>query len=384
VTAAAPSGLSARIAVPFSRLLAGHDRRLVFVVLALLAAGLILSLAASPAAASRLDLDGAFHLSWRHAGFALIALGVMAACSQADPRFVRRIALVLFVASVIALCVVALVGVEKKGARRWLELGAFSLQPSEFAKPAAIVLIAWMLAERMRQPHFPGLIPAGAIFLAFAVPVVTQPDVGQTALMAMCLLVLLAAAKVDWRWIAGGVGVCVLAAGGAYLAFEHVQGRVNAFLASEISANSQVGLALGALANGGLFGQGPGEGVVKLNLPDAHADFIFAVAAEELGLVGAVLLMGLYAALAWIGLNRASRLVDPFAQLAASGLFVLVALQALIHIAVNVALAPAKGMTLPLVSYGGSSLVASGIAIGLALALVRDRPHGFLHDRTSP
>lgn len=361
----------------------GHDRGLVLAGLALLAAGLVLSLAASPAAAARLDLDGSFALSVRHAGFALLAAVALAACAQADARAVRRIAVALLIASVVALVFVALIGVEKKGARRWLELGALSLQPSEFAKPALVIVCAWMLAERLRRPHFPGLMITAALFCVFAALVAPQPDIGQTALTGAVVLALCALARVDARWLVLGIAVATVAAAGAYAIFEHVRDRVDAFWGAEVVANSQVGRSLGAFASGGLFGQGPGEGTVKLNLPDAHADFVFAVAAEELGLIGALGLMSLYGAIAWIGLTRASRVADPFAQIAASGLILLFSLQAAIHIGVNVAMAPAKGMTLPLVSYGGSSLLASAMTLGLAMALLRDRAHVFVPDPAS-
>lgn len=367
----------------WGRLSSGHDRALVLAAMGLLVAGLILSLAASPAAAARLDLDGSFALSIRHAAFAGLAALVLAACAQADARAVRRFALALLAASLVALIFVALVGVEKKGARRWLELGAMSLQPSEFAKPALVVVSAWMLAERLRRPHFPGLIITSALFFVFAALVAPQPDVGQTALTGAVILTLFALARVDARVLLLVMGVAIVAALAAYGFFEHVRARVDAFWQKEVAANSQIGLSLGAFASGGLFGQGPGEGSVKMTLPDAHADFVFAVAAEELGLIGALGLLSLYAAIAWIGLARAMRLADPFAQLAASGLFLLFSLQAAIHIGVNVAMAPAKGMTLPLVSYGGSSLLASAITLGLALALVRERANAFVADPLS-
>lgn len=361
----------------------GHDRGLLLAAIGLLIAGFVLSLAASPAAALRLDLDGSFQLAARHAAFALLAGLVLIAVAQADPTLVRRIAFVVFLLSLAALIAVAFSGVEKKGARRWLELGAFSLQPSEFAKPTLIVLCAWMLAERLKQPRFPGLAACAAFFFAFGLLVAPQPDIGQTALTGLVVLALLAIARVHVGWIAAGLASAAAAFALAYALFSHVRLRVDAFLQAEIAANSQVGLSLGAFASGGFFGQGPGEGIVKLRLPDAHADFIFAVAAEELGLIGALGLMALYAAMTWIGLSRASRLIDPFAQFASAGLILLVALQAAIHIAVNVSLAPAKGMTLPLVSYGGSSLLASAFTLGMALALLRYRPAAFLHDRTS-
>lgn len=361
----------------------GHDRGLALACALLLCAGLVLSLAASPAAAEQLQLDNAFQLSFRHAGFAVLASVVLIAASQADPRTVRRIALGVFIASLIALVVVSFAGIERKGARRWLELGAVSLQPSEFAKPSLIILVAWMLSEQMKHSRFPGLVVAAGLFALFAALVAPQPDIGQTILTGLCVLALLPLARVPFRWLAMGLAIAAVGAVAAYASFSHVRDRVNAFASVEIEANSQVGLSLSALSNGGLFGQGPGEGVKKMQLPDAHADFVFAVAGEELGLIGVMGLLGLYVTIAWIGLMRASRLVDPFAQLAATGLILLFSAQAAIHVAVNISLVPAKGMTLPLVSYGGSSLLASALTLGLALALVRTRPGAFLHDRTS-
>jgi cell division protein FtsW len=365
----------------WERLTAGHDRGVLAAAAALFAAGMVLALAAGPGAAAQLHLDSSFQLALRHALYAGAALAAAVACASFTPRLVRRFGVMLWAASLVALVVVAVFGVEKKGAQRWLEIAGFSVQPSEFAKPALVIACAWMLAERMRNPRFPGLIATTILFAIFAALVAPQPDLGQTVLMAAVVLSVLALSRVELRIVALGVGVAVAVAAAGYGAFGHVRERVDGFFAREVAANSQVGMALEALAHGGVFGRGLGEGQVKLDLPDAHADFIFAVAAEELGAIGALGLIGVYAALIWLGLQRAAQTSDPFARLAASGLFILIGLQALIHIGVNVAVVPAKGMTLPFVSYGGSSLLASAVTLGLALALVRVRQPAIFHDR---
>lgn len=360
---------------------AGHDRNLFAAAGALFAAGLVLALAAGPGAAAQLHLDGSFQLAMRHGVYASAAIGIGLACAALSPKLVRRAGVAMLAMSLLLLLLTALMGVEKKGAQRWLEVAGWSVQPSEFAKPALIIVCAWMLAERARNPRFPGLAAVAILFTLVAALVAPQPDLGQTVLMACAVLALLALARVDLRIVAAGLGVALALAASGYVAFGHVRERIDGFLAREINANSQVGMALEAVAHGGLFGRGIGEGEVKLDLPDAHADFIFAVAAEEVGAIGAIGLISLYAVLVWIGLARAAQAHDYFARYAAAGLFMLIGLQALIHIGVNVAVVPAKGMTLPFVSYGGSSLLASAMTLGLALALVRVRQPLIFSDR---
>lgn len=359
---------------------AGLDRQLLANAGALALLGLIVSMAASPAAAARMNIDADFHFAGRHAVFVLAGAVLLALVARLSAVSVRRLGVIVF-AVALPLCIVASLTSEIKGAARWIDLGPLSLQPSEFLKPGFVIAVAWMLSEKTRNPAFPGIGIAACLYAFSAAVLLSQPDVGQTALMGATLAGMLFLAGLSWFWIVGGAAVAVAAGFAAYAAFPHVRARWEAFVEPEGPGGYQVGQALDAIASGGLFGRGPGEGVVKLQLPDAHADFLFAVAAEEFGLLASLALIGLFAALVLRGLSRASRLSDPFAQLAAGGLVLMLAAQAAIHVAVNLALIPAKGMTLPLVSYGGSSMLSAALTVGLVLALTRASPGAFLFDR---
>jgi cell division protein FtsW len=303
----------------------------------------------------------------------------MLAAAALDPRQVRRTATIL-VGLFLPLCALAAwVGPEVKGAQRWFDFGFFSLQPSEILKPALIVVWAWMLGESMRQPDFPGRSIAIVTFMLAAAALLVQPDIGQVALLLLCLGPLLILSGMAWRWIVGFGALAALSAWAIYSFYPHARERVDAFLNPAGDGAYQVNRALDAIAAGGVFGRGPGEGVIKRALPDAHADFVFAVAAEEFGLIASLGLIALFGALAFRGLSRASRLNDAFEQLAAAGLVTLLVAQAAIHIAVNLSLLPAKGMTLPFISFGGSSMIGSALALGFCLSLLRDRPGAYLY-----
>ena len=359
---------------------AGHDRALVSAALLLVGAGLVLSLAASPAIADRMGAGSDFYFVWRHVGFAAAGLAACVGCAALSPRDARRFSVILLVVSIAGLCLVPLVGAEVKGAQRWLRLGAFGVQPSEFLKPALVASAAWMLSERMRTPSFPALRIVACLYALSAALLVAQPDIGQTILIGATLAIVVFLAGVSWVWILAAIAVGIGVFTAAYFSFDHVHARVQAFLHPG-GPGYQVERALEAIQSGGVLGRGPGEGVVKDSLPDAHADFVYAVAAEEFGVFASVGLLALYVGIVWRGMARAARVIDPFAQIAAGGLFALLGLQALVHVAVNVSLAPAKGMTLPLVSYGGSSMIGSGITLGLALAFVRARSGALLYEK---
>jgi cell division protein FtsW len=359
--------------------LRGQDFAMVAVALTLIVVGLLLSLAASPAVAERIDAGSNLHFASRHILFAALGVAVLAAAAMLDVKTVRRAGVILLGVSVLLLLVVALFGVDVKGARRWLSFYWVTVQPSEIVKPALVIVAAWMLSERMRNPRFPGLAVVGVLYLLVAAFLFNQPDMGQTLLLGGALAALAFAAGVSWVWLAGA------AAGGAgllglgYLFHGHVRYRIDQFLNPAGPGGEQTELALKTIQSGGLIGRGPGNGVIKERLPDAHSDFVFAVSAEEFGLIASFGLILLYGFLIWRGLRRAERVADPFAQLAGTGLIILLGLQACVHIAVNVALAPAKGMTLPLVSYGGSSMIGAALTLGFALALLRSRPGGVIY-----
>ncbi|MEQ1817139.1 MAG: putative peptidoglycan glycosyltransferase FtsW [Terricaulis sp.] len=356
-----------------------YDRPLLIIAAILFALGILFSMSASPAATARIQIGEAFYFAGRQAAYAACGIVAMLAAASLDPRLIRRAA-VITVAVFLPLALLASIfGNEIKGAQRWFDIGFFSLQPSEILKPALIVVWAWMLGESMKQPGFPGRAVAIALYGATAAVLLSQPDIGQTALLGMCLAPMLILSGVALRYVLGGGVLAVLSAWAIYTFYPHARERVNTFLNPEGDAAYQVSRALDAIASGGVFGRGPGEGVIKTRLPDAHADFVFAVAAEEFGLIASIGLIAVFGALAFRGLSRASRLNEPFEQLAASGLITLLVAQASIHIAVNLSLLPAKGMTLPFISFGGSSMIGSALALGCCLSLLRDRPGAYLY-----
>lgn len=356
-----------------------YDRPLLIIATILFALGILFSMSASPAATARIQIGEAFYFAGRQAAYAAVGIVVMLAAASLDPRQLRRGAVIL-AAICLPLCLLASIfGPEIKGAQRWFDLGFTSFQPSEILKPALIVVWAWMLGEAMKQPGFPGRAVAITVYALTAAVLLSQPDIGQTALLAICLGPMLILSGVALRYVLGGGVLAALSAWAIYNFYPHARERVDTFLNPEGDAAYQVNRALDAIASGGVFGRGPGEGVIKERLPDAHADFVFAVAAEEFGLIASIGLIVLFGALAFRGLSRASRLNEPFEQLAAAGLITLLVAQASIHIAVNLSLLPAKGMTLPFISFGGSSMIGSALALGCCLSLLRDRPGAYLY-----
>ncbi len=371
------SAIAERFGAAYDRLRT-YDRPLLIIAGLLFALGILFSMAASPAATARIRIEEAFYFAGRQAAYAMLGVIVMFAAAALSPRQVRRGAVIL-VGLFLPLCALAaLLGPEVKGAQRWFDFGAFSLQPSEILKPALIVVWAWMLGESVRAPKFPGRWVAIGLFALTACVLLTQPDIGQTALLAICLGPMLILSGLALRYVIGGTVLAGFAAWAIYSFYPHARERVDAFLNPEGDAAYQVNRALDAIAAGGVFGRGPGEGIIKRSLPDAHADFVFAVAAEEFGLLASLGLIALFGAFAFRGLSRASRLVEPFEQIAAAGLVTLLVAQASIHIAVNLSLLPAKGMTLPFISFGGSSMIGSALALGFCLSLLRDRPGAFV------
>jgi cell division protein FtsW len=349
------------------------DRPLLGVLLVLIGAGCILSLAASPAVAVKKGLPP-FHFAERHFFFAGLGLVMMLAVSALSPRQVRRLALGLLLVSLALMLWAALSGAEIKGARRWVYLAGYSFQPSEIGKPALVVLLAWLFAEAAKRNDVPALPLAVGLGLVFASLLVIQPDVGQTLLVAIVWAALFLLSGQSLRWAAVLAPAGVIGSAAAYLAFEHVRRRVDRFIDPTSGDNYQVERAIQSFSEGGLMGRGPGEGTIKSILPDAHTDFIFAVIGEEYGTLACLGLIALYVGLFHRAFARAWREPDDFARLAVIGLALLIVLQALINMGVNVGLLPAKGMTLPFVSAGGSSTIATSLTAGMLLALMRRRP----------
>jgi len=348
------------------------DRWFLAAFLCLMGLGAVLSFAASPAVAERIGLDS-FHFVIRQLIFMVPALLVLIGVSFLDRRNVRRLALLMLVAALAMMVAVLFVGAEIKGARRWIYLAGISFQPSEYLKPAFVVICAWLFAEKTRNPDIPGNLLALLLLAVVVALLIGQPDLGQTLLVTATWGAMFFMAGMPWLWIMLIGGIALGGAVMAYSAFPHVAGRIDRFITGE-GDTYQVDMGREALVRGGWFGQGPGEGSVKRILPDSHTDFIFAVAGEEFGLVACMIILGLFAFIVLRGLNAALRERDDFTRYAVSGLVVLFGLQAIINMGVNVQLLPAKGMTLPFISYGGSSLIAMAISMGMVLALTRVRP----------
>ncbi len=352
---------------------------------ALMVIGLVMALAASPAVAERLNLS-TFHFVDRQALLLIPMAALMIATSFLTPRHVRRAALLLFVVSFLLILLALMYGAEVKGARRWI----FGLQPSEFIKPAFVVLAAWAFTEGGRSG--PTAIPAKVLsFLLLPLtiaPLILEPDFGQTMLVAVVWTSLFFLAGLHWFWVVavGGLGIA-----GGFAVFKlspHVHERVLRFLDPDSTGGLvdtfQIDTALQSILSGGWFGRGPGEGVYKRILPDAHTDFVFAVTGEEFGMVACMALIVFFAFIVLRALLLASRNPDPFCRCAAAGMTIMFGVQSWINMAVNLRAMPAKGMTLPFISYGGSSLLALGLAMGFLIATTRKRPIADLEHHVAP
>jgi cell division protein FtsW len=353
------------------------DHVLLGVVAILMVLGVMLSFASSPAAAARIGLGDPFHFATRQCVFAAIGAVFLLSASMLSPRGVRRAAFFIWLGAIGVMMALPILGHSAKGATRWLEFGGFSLQPSEFMKPALIVMVAWMFSEGQKGEGVPGVSIAFGLYALSVALLLVQPDVGQTILITIAFGAAFFVAGVPMRWIFGMLAAAASGGVAIYFAFDHVAARVHKFLSHDKVDTHQIDRAQEAIAAGGLLGRGPGEGLMKRHVPDLHTDFIYSVAAEEYGLIFSLLLIGLFAVLVTRGLYKAMKLSDPFEQIAAAGLFVLVGQQAFINVAVNLNLIPTKGMTLPFISYGGSSMMAMGLTLGLALALTRRRPGAY-------
>lgn len=346
------------------------DRSLLFCFIILAVCGVILVSAASPAVADRIELDS-FHFLKRHILFLAPALGVMIAVSFLSPRMIWRSGTVLFVACLVMMVMVFTTGSEIKGAQRWIRILGFSVQPSEFMKPALIIVCAWLMSVQKQQASFPGNIIAAGFFFLTLVLLMMQPDLGMSFVMAVGWATQVLLAGFPLRIIAALAVIGLMALMFAYLSFSHVQSRVDRFLDPQAGDNFQVDRSLDAFQNGGVLGAGPGQGTVKLTLPDAHSDFIISVAGEEFGLIFILMLLALYAAILLRGYGLLKKQTDMFAILAAGGLLTIFGVQTMIHIGSATQLLPAKGMTLPFISYGGSSIISVGLSLGVILALTR-------------
>ena len=348
------------------------DRSTLSAIIGLIGFGYIMVLAASPAVAERIHVARDTFIL-KQVVFLLLATVVVVAVSLLSPRGVKRLALAGFFVALLLTAMTMVTGVEIKGARRWINLPLMTVQPSEFLKPCFAVVAAWLIAEGQRTRAFPGMTLAFGLFGVVALLLKSQPDIGMLAVVTAVLFAQLFVAGLNLLLVGAGAGLLAAGAVAAYTLFPHVRSRVTRFMDPAAGDNYQVTTALEAFGSGGLMGRGPGEGHVKDVLPDAHADFVFAVAGEEFGLVVCVLVIALFGVIVFRGLMRSFREEDMFIVLASCGLATSFGLQAFVNMASTLHLIPTKGMTLPFVSYGGSSAVAVAIGVGMLLALTRQR-----------
>jgi cell division protein FtsW len=349
------------------------DRLTLGAIGALMLIGVVLSLAASPPVAGRLGLDPFFFVN-RHILYLFPATAILIGVSFLSPRQIRRMSVVIFAISLLMVAATPYLGVEIKGAKRWLVIFGLNIQPSEFLKPAFVILVAWLFGESAKRPD----MPANAISLVMLLGVVSllviQPDFGQTMLIVLVWSALFFMAGMRVIWVFGIAGAAAFGLLTAYFTVSHVARRIQRFLDPGSGDTFNIDIATESFMRGGWFGQGPGEGTVKRLLPESHTDFVFAVAAEEFGVALCLAIVSLFAFIVIRALIRAMRNEDPFGRFAAAGLTMLFAAQSAINMAVNLHLIPAKGMTLPFISYGGSSMISLSYAMGMLLALTREQP----------
>jgi cell division protein FtsW len=353
------------------------DRLTLAALGALMLGGIVLCLAASPPVAARLGLDP-FHFVNRQVFFLVPAAAVLVATSFLPPREIRRFALIVFMVSLMLVAATPYFGAEIKGARRWLVILGVNVQPSEFLKPAFVILIAWLFGESGKRPEMPANTIALVLLVAVIGLLVLQPDFGQTMLITLVWGALFYMAGMRFIWMVGLGATAAIGLTAAFYTVPHVAQRINRFLDPSSGDTFNIDIATESFVRGGWFGRGPGEGTIKRILPEGHTDFVFAVAAEEFGVVLCLSLVALFAFIVIRALIKAMHNSDPFIRFAAAGLAILFGLQSTINMAVNLHLMPAKGMTLPFVSYGGSSLISLAYGMGMLIALTRERPRGHL------
>ncbi|MBT6545722.1 MAG: cell division protein FtsW, partial [Rhodobacteraceae bacterium] len=356
------------------------DRGSLFCILILFSIGILLGLAATPSLAAKNGFE-AFHYVKRQAVFGGLALLAMVVTSMMTPKLVRRLSVIGFLAAFVSIALLPQFGTDfGKGAVRWYSLGFASIQPSEFLKPGFVVVSAWMLAASQEINGPPGRFWSLVLMMVCCGMLIFQPDFGQACIVFFGWAVMYFVAGAPMALLLALAGLAVAIGVVAYGHSEHFARRIDGFLYPDFDPTSQLGYATNAIRGGGILGVGVGEGQVKWSLPDAHTDFIIAVAAEEFGLIMVLFIIVLYMSIVVRTLLRLMRERDPFIRLAGTGLACIFGIQAFINLGVAVRLLPAKGMTLPFVSYGGSSLIAGGIAVGMLLAFTRTRAQGEIGD----
>ena len=348
------------------------DRVMLLSFVLLIAIGVLMAAAATPMVANRIGLDEFYFLK-RHLFYIVPSLCAIFIVSMMKSEHLKKFSLILFFVAMFLTLLTFFFGTEIKGARRWISIFGFSMQPSEFAKPALAVITAWMLSEQQKYPEFKGKFLATLFYLSFVVLLIFQPDVGMVLLTTAVWLgqLFINGFPIIYAIVMGiaGLGGLVL----AYFFLPHVTARIDKFLNPAVGDHYQINRSLEAFANGGLFGVGPGEGIIKKHLPDAHADFVFAVVGEEFGFFICALIVLLIGFVVVYGMLKALKENDLFSILASVGLLAQFGLQSFVNIASALHLIPTKGMPLPFISYGGSSMLAASITAGLILALGRKK-----------
>jgi cell division protein FtsW len=358
------------------------DRSLLAALAALMVAGLVFLMAGGPPVAERLGLS-TFHFVNRQVLFLVPTLAILISVSFLSLRHVRRLALLVYAIGIVLILLAFPFGPEIKGAHRWIMLGGIGVQPSEFVKPAFVVMAAWAFSEGAQRKDMPGAMLALLLLPATIIPLILQPDFGQTMLVTVVWCGLFFIAGLHWFWVLGLGGAGLVGIVAAYEFLPHVRARIERFMDKSSGDTFQVDTAMESFSKGGWLGRGPGEGTVKRILPDAHTDFIFAVTAEEFGILVCLAVLVLFAYIVLRGLALARQSEDTFCRLAITGLVLMFGLQAAINMMVNVHLMPAKGMTLPFISYGGSSLLSLALGMGFLIALTRRRPRSEIMDRSA-
>lgn len=348
------------------------DKILLLAILIIMAFGAVMVATASPAVAERIGLDSSFFIK-RQLVFLCITFFIILITSLFSPIAIRRLSTIGFAVGVILLIVVLIFSPETKGAKRWISLGSFTLQPSEFMKPFFVVVTAWMLSESKIKTGFAGMKISVILYAILAGLLLLQPDVGMFVVVSAVWSGQLFLSGLSMAYIITLATLGISSLLGAYMVFPHVTSRVNKFLGIDSNGNYQVKKSLEAFSSGGLFGRGPGEGVIKQHLPDSHTDFIFSIVGEELGAIMCIVLVFLYAFVVFRSLKKMLAEKDLFLVFAVSGLAMQFGVQAIINMGVALNLLPTKGMTLPFISYGGSSMIAIGLSMGMLLALTRRR-----------
>lgn len=348
------------------------DRLSISVILLIIASSLVMVTTASPAVATRIGLEP-FYFMKRQVVFLVLGAILVITVSFFSIQASRRLAITGFIICLFLMVAVLFFGSEIKGARRWLALSGFALQPSEFAKPFFSIVTAWILSIKHMEPRFPSFKIALLSYIIFIGLLIAQPDFGMTITVTVIWLGQLFIAGLSIFWIVTSFILGIVGMVWAYLSLPHVQKRIDSFLNPENYDNYQVQKSIEAFKNGGFYGTGPGEGTIKYHLPDSHADFIFSVIGEEMGVIACLIILGLYSVIVVRGLYLILHNYDQFNVLAVSGILIQIGIQSAFNMGVTLNLFPTKGMTLPLISYGGSSVLATSMALGLMLAFTRKR-----------